>query len=142
MSVDIDRVRQRAEYVRRQVAALRAVPLRMQRAAFVVDPYVPSAVRYQLQTSIEALIDLAYHHSAKLAQHAPQDARDAFVTMAQQGILDVANLPRYHAMLRFRNRVVHGDLDVDNGTLYHMISGQDLQDLESVLAQFETAAGA
>ncbi len=107
---------------------------------FSTDPYLPGAARYALQTAIEALIDIAYHLSAKLAQHAPQDAHDAFVTMVREGILDSADLPRYRDMLRFRNRVVHGYLDMDNARIYGMIQGQDLKDIEAILERFEAAA--
>lgn len=48
----------------------------------------------------------------------------------------------YHQLLRFRNRIVHGYLDVDNGRLYEMMSGSDLDDIEEVLAAFAAVASA
>ncbi len=136
----MDRVRQRGGYVRDQLRALRALPATVTREAFVADRYLPAAVRYQFQTGIEALIDVAYHLSAKLADHAPTDAHDAFLTMVREKVLDAERMPRYHEMLRFRNRMVHGYLLVDNGRLYDMIGGEDLADIEAALEGFEAAA--
>lgn len=140
MGIDAERVRRRSAYVREQVRALRALRKRLTRQAFISDPYLPAAARYQFQTAIEGLIDLAFHLSAKLAQHAPQDAHDAFETMARQAVLNPSDTPAYHQMLRFRDRVVHGYLDVDNDQLYEMMAGKGLDDIEEVLACFEAAA--
>lgn len=49
-------------------------------------------LKYALQTAIEALVDLAYHLCAKLYMHAPADARDALVVLAQQGAIRRATL--------------------------------------------------
>jgi len=140
MSVQLERVQRRAEYVRTQLRELRRIARDMDLPAFLADPDAPAAVRYRLQTAVEALIDIAFHLSAKMTQHAPQDASDAFATMTRAGILDIGALPRYQQMLRFRNRVVHGYLEVDDEILYGMLTGPDLQDIESALGRFEEAA--
>lgn len=140
MSVQLERVQRRAEYVRTQVRELRRLASEMDLQAFLAAPDAPAAVRYRLQTAVEALIDIAFHLSAKVVQHAPDDAADAFATMTRAGILDPAALPRHQQMLRFRNRVVHGYLEVDDEVLYGMLTGPDLRDIESVLGRFEEAA--
>ena len=140
MAIDLDRVQARATYVRAQVAALRRIAGRMDAAGFVAEPDLPLAALHRLQTAIEALIDLAFHLSAKLAQRAPADAQEAFTILAGLDVLDPASLGRQRAMIRFRNRVVHGYLDVDHSQVFQMMSGADLADIEDVLARFESAA--
>lgn len=138
--IDVGRVRERAAYVRAQIRVLRALAGRTDAEAFARDALSAAAARYLLQTSIEALIDLAYHLSAKLAQHAPRDAHDAFDTMGQLGILDAAGMARRHEMLRFRNRVVHRYLNIDDRRIHAMICGPDLEDLLEILGALERSA--
>ncbi len=138
--IDIGRVRERGAYLRTQVQHLRALAARTDAETFGRDALSAAAARYLLQTSIEALIDLAYHLSAKLAQHAPRDAHDAFETMGRLGILDAEGMPRRHEMLRFRNRIVHRYLDVDDRRIHAMICGPELEELLGTLDALERSA--
>jgi len=140
MHVDTGRVRQRADHVRTQLTVLRSIATSTDADGFARDRMAAAATRYLLQTCIEALIDIAYHLSAKLAQHAPKTAHDAFDTMVKLRILDEDTLPRHHEMLRFRNRVVHGYLDVEDRRIHAMISGPELDEIATTLARFESAA--
>ena len=140
MGVDVGRVRQRASFVREQIAALTAIAVQTDVDTFAADRVRASAARYLLQTAIEGLIDLAYHLSAKLAQRAPSNAHDAFLTMSRLGILEADAMPRLHDMLRLRNRIVHGYLDVDERRVYGMITGGEIDDIAHTLGRLENAA--
>ncbi len=139
-AVDLGRIAARGDYVRRQLAELRETGRTMGADAFAGDRDAPPAARYRLQTAIEALIDIAYHLAAKGGRQAAKDAHEAFEAMVRLGILEASAMPRYHAMLRFRNLVVHGYLNIDDRQIYAMITGEDARDIEEVLRRFEAGA--
>jgi len=80
----------------------------------ILQPAVLSGIKYELQTCIQAMIDVAYHLSAKVFQTAPQDAYDAFEHLASGGVFPRARLAVYRKMVGFRNLVVHGYESVDS----------------------------
>jgi len=83
--------------------------------AEALRPAILSGVKYELQTCIQAMIDVAYHVSAKSFHAAPQDAYDAFERLVAGGALPRARLTVYRKMIGFRNLVVHGYETVDTG---------------------------
>lgn len=109
MAINTDRTR--LLYIREQVGALEDlahdVDLRRSR---MQDPLSYSGIVRNLQTSVEAMIDIAFHLCAKLYAREPQSAADAFEILADQGDLPQGLLPGVLDMVRFRNLVVHGYL--------------------------------
>ncbi len=139
MAIDRERLEARSVYVRSQLAALKRIVSSIDAERFAAHPLRPPAARYHLQTAIEALIDIAFHLCAKLLRHAPTDAQDAFARLVAAGVLPKERAGKFREMLRFRNRVVHGYLDVDDLQVYRLILGE-LDDIEAALVGFEGAA--
>lgn len=73
------------------------------------------------------MIDIAFHLCAKLHAKEPQSAADAFEILGDFGDLPREFLPRVLKMVRFRNLVVHGYLQIDSGAVETIVT-QDLAD--------------
>jgi uncharacterized protein YutE (UPF0331/DUF86 family) len=104
--IDRGRILEKLAYLNEQVEAVGK--LLAERADATGDPWVARGLRYAIQTAIEAMIDIAYHVSARGRAHVPQDAHDAL-----DGAVSGASLPgdlvgRWHRMIGLRNRLVHG----------------------------------
>lgn len=128
MAIDIDRIRARLVYIREQIGILepmaRDVDRRRDR---MLDPLSYSGIVRNLQTSVEAMIDIAFHLCAKLYAKEPQSAADAFEILADRGGLPLGFLPRARDMVRFRNLVLHGYRRTER-ELVERILAEDLGD--------------
>jgi uncharacterized protein YutE (UPF0331/DUF86 family) len=130
MKIDRGRMKDRLVFIRARIAELRPLAADPEtRRRRLGDPISASGVVHHLQTSIEAMIDIAFHLCAKLFAREPESAADAFCILAEGGALSQDLLERVLKMVRFRNLVVHGylrtDMDVVEKILQH-----DLQDFE------------
>lgn len=128
MAVDRERLRERLRYVREQMAILQPLAangrLRAQRMG---DPLRYGGMVRSLQTSVEAMIDVAFHRCAKLYAREAQSAVDAFEILAQRGDIPDTYLPRVRSVVHFRNLVVHGYLQTDAGVVERIVA-DDLGD--------------
>lgn len=82
--------------------------------------YTDSA-KYLLQTSIEAMLDIAHHIIAWERYRVPESYADAFSVLAEQGIVPQEKVPVLRQMAKFRNRVVHLYHQVDNSQIYQFL---------------------
>jgi len=141
MPVDRDRIRERLRYIREQLAILQ--PLAAdgdERARRMDDALSYGGIVRSLQTSVEAMIDIAYHLCARLYAKEPRSAADAFEILAQRGDLPGAFLPRVQRMVRFRNLVVHGYLHT-RPEVVERILAEDLGDFAAWEALVSRLAG-
>lgn len=119
--VDAGRILAKLTYIDAELAVLRPV------AEYTTDappgPLMVAGVRYAIQTSIEAVIDICFHVSAKAARHVPQGAHDALnATVAGTGVADT-QVKRWHDMIGLRNRPVHGYEQVEDQQLLAGLPG-------------------
>lgn len=128
MGLDVERVRQKSGYILEQVASIRELLKRKSKEEILADPWLTRGLKYSLQTSVEAIIDMSYHVAAKIFGHAPKDARDALHCLVDHGIISQENEVIYSSMIGFRNRVVHGYQDVSSERVYE-IADKELDDL-------------
>lgn len=139
--IDVERLRQKTAYVRTQIAALRARTADpVQRQRLLGDNFESGAVKYALQTAVEAIIDMAYHLAVKLCGEAPDSAVEAFQLLAGQGLYPSEDASRYATMARFRNKVVHGYGDVSPEALEEILTS-DLDDFEKWLGVVRSVVG-
>ncbi len=77
------------------------------------DPLAIGAVKYYLQVSIEACLDIAHHVISSRRLRPPTDYADSFTVLCEVGILPEDFAARLKEMARFRNRLVHiyGEVD-------------------------------
>jgi uncharacterized protein YutE (UPF0331/DUF86 family) len=92
--------------------------------AFFQDGAKIGAAKYYLQTSIEACIDLGHHIISAEDYRSPQNLRDIFKVLSENGVLpkDFSETMQY--MAGFRNRLVHLYWEVDNEELYKYLQNQ------------------
>jgi len=124
MTLDTERVRRKIAYIRQQVSTINNITKTYSRQDIIGDPLKLSALKYLLQTSIEAMIDIAYHITAKNFNYPPYGARDAFKMLSAKGFISSSDFDTYSAMIGLRNRLVHGYDDVSPEVLYDIITEQ------------------
>jgi len=131
---DKERVYEKIAFIREQTADIRSLIGEKPYAEIISDQWIIKGLKYSLQTSVEALIDIAYHLSAKHYKHAPADASDALQLLTSKKVLRDDEYEKYSAMVGFRNRVVHGYQQISNERVYS-IAKEELHIFESFMAQ-------
>lgn len=136
MSVNTDRIRERLIYIRQQIGLLQPLADDTQmRQERMRDELSFSGVVRHLQTSIEAMIDIAFHLCAKRHAKEPESAANAFEILADHGDLPREVLRKVLEMVRFRNLVVHGYLHVQRELVEKvLVEGlTDFSDFEDII---------
>ena len=134
--IDRERVMAKIAFTRSQVSSIRELLTARSREQITGDPWLTKGLIYSLQTAIEAMIDLLYHLAAKKYGYAPADARDALRVLVEKGLIPEADRPVYSAMIGFRNRVVHGYMEVSPERVYEMAE-KELGDFERFISQIK-----
>lgn len=134
MVIELERMLIKISYIREQVFGIRKLLAEQSKEEILADPWLVRGLKYALQTSVEAMVDIAYHISAKEYNHAPSEARDAIKVLVDNGLVSRKDLPVYGAMIGFRNRVVHGYQEVTPERVYE-IAEQELGDFETFIRQ-------
>lgn len=125
-------VAERAAWIRRMLADVRALPLETY-AAFESDPRNPAAAESGLRRALEALLDLGRHLLAKGFGRAVIEYRDVANGLAEVGVLEKDRAVVLRTLAGYRNRLVHFYHEISNRELYEICTGQ-LGDIEAVLA--------
>ncbi|OPX83558.1 MAG: hypothetical protein A4E53_04575 [Pelotomaculum sp. PtaB.Bin104] len=134
MAIDRLRISSKIAFIREQTTSITALIAKNSKESILSDPWLIKGIKYALQTSIEAMIDIAYHLSAQKFNHAPAEARDAIRVLADGGIISHKDLVVYGAMIGFRNRVVHGYQEVSADRVYEF-ARNELGDFDKYLRQ-------
>ncbi|MDA8065846.1 MAG: DUF86 domain-containing protein [Thermaerobacter sp.] len=119
-AVNLPRVLEKLSYIHRQIARLRALSPE-ELTEELGDQFRSGAVKYALQTSIEAVIDTAYHLCAKVYHLAPDSAVDAMQILHANSVIDDDKFMVLVLMVKFRNKVVHGYADIDAAELRDIV---------------------
>jgi len=131
---DKERIYEKMVFIREQTADIRSLIGEKTYEEIISDQWIIKGLKYSLQISVEALIDIAYHLSAKHYKHAPVDARDALKLLTEKQVLPDDQYEKYSAMVGFRNRVVHGYQQISNERVYS-IAKEELHIFESFIGQ-------
>jgi uncharacterized protein YutE (UPF0331/DUF86 family) len=81
-------------------------------------------VERTLQITIEACTDIAQHIIADEHLREPVSDRDAFVVLAEQGVIRAEDLPAFENMASFRNLIVHYYERVDDTVAYNIFKNR------------------
>ena len=84
---------------------------------FIKDFEKYDSAKYNLQTAIEAMLDICNHIISRNSYGVPKTNADAFMILCQNGVLNSEMQSTYVAMARFHNRVVH---------LYEQVNSRDV----------------
>ena len=89
---------------------------------------------FRLQQAVETAIDIAVHIISQLPIPRKETAKDAFLLLGQEGVIDRELSGKMGKAADFRNRVVHGYNDFDWRILFKDYR-DDLADLRNFGAQ-------
>ncbi len=134
MAIDEDRIFAKIAYIQEQVLAIQSLLQEKTKEEIISDPWTMKGLKYALQTAVEAMVNIAYHISAKHFQKAPADSRDAINILITNQLLSGTESELYSAMVGFRNRVVHGYQTVSNDRIFE-ISSEELDIFSAYIKQ-------
>ncbi|MBW6462971.1 MAG: DUF86 domain-containing protein [Firmicutes bacterium] len=137
MTLDEERIFEKIAYIQGQVLAIQSLLHEKSKEEIIANQWFIRGLKYSLQTSIEAMIDIAYHVSAKHIKAAPTDGREAIAILTKNGILADEEQELYSVMIGFRNRVVHGYQTISNERVYE-ISSADLDVFSTFIRQIRS----
>ena len=135
--VNLDLIRQRAQEIRQATRQLQRYG-NLPQEEFVADDTVVDAAKYRLLVAIEAAISICTHLSARTAGSSPESYAQCFQVLASNGIISEELANRLGQMARFRNLLVHGYAEIDDGRVWLMLR-DDLQDLDVYLSAIGNA---
>ena len=104
------------------------------KVTFLSDFEAVDATKYNLQVTIEAIIDAATHIVAREKWGIPATSADAVKSLQAHGIIDETLLLNTLQMIKFRNRIVHLYQEVDDGQIYDILQS-GIADIENFVAQ-------
>jgi uncharacterized protein YutE (UPF0331/DUF86 family) len=132
MTVDRELVAMRVAKIREQLRHLARLDT-IAREEFLASTTQQHAVERELQIVIEMCLDIGHHVISREGLRRPGDYRDVFVVLREAAIVGADLGRRLEEMASFRNRLVHGYLDVEPGRVYEM-ARNELPDVEAFVA--------
>jgi uncharacterized protein YutE (UPF0331/DUF86 family) len=120
MKLDMERIQARIQFIESNLAFLQGLA-RYSEADFLADARNYYSGVHALQISIEAMLDILTHIVARLHLGAPADDHETLNIALSSGLVSEEHLQKYSQMNKFRNKVVHGYMDVDAHLVYTML---------------------
>ncbi len=134
MRLDLEKVYAKFRDIAESVERLRAfkdVPLE----EFLRDRDKKDIASFRLVVATEAAIDLCLHCAAKKLRKVAEEYAACFKLLADHNLIDQDLASRLGRMARFRNLLVHQYWEIDYSSVYRLITGPDLADLEVFVRQ-------
>ncbi len=120
MTLDHAKLMDKVRLVEGHVAKLEALA-GVPAEEFAADYTKAYAARYMLQTSVEAMIDIANHIIARRGWGSPKSYVESFELLGQNGGLPPQLVDTCKRLARFRNRLVHLYQDIDDHAVYDIL---------------------
>jgi uncharacterized protein YutE (UPF0331/DUF86 family) len=133
MKLNLDLLRQRAQEIRQSLSALESYR-RLFREDFISNQQTADAAKHRLIVTIEAAMSICAHLVARLAHKTPDSYAQCFDILAASKVIPQELADRLGRMARFRNLLVHGYGQVDDGRVWDILQ-QDLGDLDAFLSE-------
>ena len=130
--MDRELIATRVAKIREQLRRLTKLEA-LSRREFLASTTEQHAVERELQIVIEACLDIGHHVIAREGLRRPGDYREVFAVLREEGIIESDLGRRLEDMASFRNRLVHGYLDVKPERVYDM-ARNELSDVEAFVA--------
>ncbi|CCJ33174.1 type VII toxin-antitoxin system HepT family RNase toxin [Caloramator australicus] len=128
LNIDYDKVRNKLLFIQENLKKLEELR-NFTKEEFLNDFRNVDSAKYLLQTSIEAMLDIANHIIARNRWGKVESNRDSFEILHQNRIIDKNDIETYFLMAKFRNRIVHMYIEVDNETIYNVLQN-NLKDIK------------
>ncbi len=87
------------------------------------------SAKYNLQTAIEAMIDICNHIISSNTYEIPNTNADSIRILCSHNIISPEMQDKFVAMTKFRDRVVHIYHQVDNAEVYRILA-EELKDFQ------------
>ena len=136
MTIDRELIAARVAKIRVELRHLARLET-LSEAEFLASSTEQHAVERELQIVIEACLDIGHHVISREGLRRPADYREVFEVLREAGIIGTDLGRRLEEMASFRNRLVHGYLDIEPGRLYE-IARKQLGDVEAFVASVVT----
>jgi uncharacterized protein YutE (UPF0331/DUF86 family) len=136
MTVDPELIATRVAKIREELRHLARLET-LSREEFIASSVQQHAVERELQIVIEACLEIGHHVISREGLRRPGDYREVFAVLREAGIIEMDLGRRLEEMASFRNRLVHGYLDVDPARVYE-IAHHELGDIEAFVARIVT----
>lgn len=130
--IDHQAMKARLHYIDEMIGLLRE-RAKQSKEALAADPRSYHAALYELQTSLEAVTDIAAHLVAALNLGKPEERSDLPRILAEADIIPQPLADALAQALGMRNILVHGYLQVAGDIVYQSLQ-ENLNDLESFSA--------
>ncbi len=90
------------------------------------------AGKHSLQESIEACLDIGSHIIAEKGFRRPDDYRDIFSILGDEGVIDHKLSEKLQEMAQFRNVLVHRYSEIDTKRIF-IIMSEDIEDIQEFI---------
>ncbi|KRQ87640.1 hypothetical protein ABG79_00441 [Caloramator mitchellensis] len=120
LNIDFEKIKQKIIFVEDNLRKINELK-RLSKDEFLKDFRNIDSAKYLLQTSIEAMLDIANHIIARNRWGKVETNRDSFEILSNKGIIDKKDIEKYFLMAKFRNRIVHMYIDIDDETIYGIL---------------------
>lgn len=130
--IDLTKLRSHIDFVRANLRRLETLHERG-REEFLADDIAQAAATRWLQTSIEALVDIANHIIAREGLGVPRAYSETVEILTREGVLPPGRRDALLSMVRFRNRIVHLYDEVSSEEIWRIIEN-DLADFDAFIS--------
>ncbi len=120
MTVDKERLENKIQYIRNNLKKLSELK-EISEDEFLTDYRNYDSAKYNLQISIEAMVDIGNHIISRENLGIPKTNADTFRILAKENIISSDQLSSYVAMTKFRNMVVHLYEEIDEKEIYKIL---------------------
>jgi len=90
------------------------------------------AAKHSLQESIEACLDIGSHIISEKGFQRPENYKDIYKVLEEEGIIDPLLSERLQEMAQFRNLLVHRYTKIDTKRVYDIMS-EDIKDIQEFI---------
>lgn len=116
MAIDKELIKKKLNFLDYQLSKIERMEL--DENEFIENADVHDLITFRLQQSVETSIDIATHIIASLSLERKERAKDAFLLLGKENIIEKDLALRMGKAADFRNRVVHGYNDFDFSLLF------------------------
>lgn len=85
------------------------------------NKFIRRAAERTLHLAVEACLDIGQRIIAQTGFRTPEDNKDVFIILSEQGLLPADLLPNLIAMAKFRNLIVHDYARIDNSVVFGIL---------------------
>jgi len=97
---------------------------------YLENKLIRRAVERTLHLAVQICLDIGQHLIGQQGFRLPEDNKDVFVVLGEEGVIPADLLPRLVAMAQFRNLIVHDYARIDNQVVFGILKRR-LGDLDA-----------